>query len=381
MNMAIKTMTSSSTDPSQNNIAEFTVDFNATRAAKGKATAQPGQYIAAGKRIDNAADAAAADAAADKAKAAADAAAAAAAGDKKAKPGELDDLHEEADAAKKKSGLDERFNKLTTARKEAERQRDEATARADALQAQIDAAQAVKDAAAAAKPAPKAEDFKTAEEYADALADFKVEKKLAEKAKADAKAALEAANLQVVNDWNKRVVQARKDIPDYDEVTTDSPVPVTDFLKAQLMESEVGPHILHWLAQHPQRATDINKMANEGNFKGALISFGKLAARIEDDIDAQKNEKDDAVKKDAKAKADAKAAEEASAAAAKAGKAAEIPGMTTTSRAKPPEPISRISGTGENAAVAGAEHLFDANGNFTGTPKQWRALRAAGKIN
>ena len=287
--MAIRTVTTSTTDPTQNNMAEFTAEFNARKAVIGKNDGAPNPNVTIGRRATAGDDSSAAEAAA-AVKAAADKAAAdaaaAAAGDKKgAKPGELDDLHDEADGDKKKKGLDARFSKLTGEREQAKRERDEATARADKLQAQIDAIDAAKQAVADAKPAPVPTDFKTPEEYAEALAEFKVEKKLAEKAKQDAKTALEAANLAVIADFNKRVAEARKELPDYDEVTSTSPVPVHDFVKNLLIESPVGPWVLHWLATHPDRVTNINAMAEKGNLRGASISFGRLEQQIEDDRD------------------------------------------------------------------------------------------------
>ncbi len=381
--MAIKTVTTSTTDPSQNNLAEFTAEFNARKAAASKAGDNPN--ITQGRRATAGDDEAAAAAEAAKAatdKAAADAKAAEAPAKKPSKtdPDAIDDLHEETDGEKKKKGLDERFNKLTSARKEAERQRDEERNRANALQAQLDAAQAVKEAAEAAKPAPKAEDFKTAEEYAEALSEYKVEKKLQEKAKADAKTALEAANQRVIDDWNKRVAVARKEIEDYDAVTAESPVPVHNELRSMLLEHAVGPQILYWLAQHPERANKINAMYEAKNFRGAAISFGQLAQQIEDDLESAKTDKEEETKRTAKEKADKEAADKAAADAAKAGKTVDIPGMTPTAKPKPPEPIKRVTGTGDGASV-GVEGKFDEKGNFTGTPKEWRALRKAGKIN
>ncbi len=71
--MAIKTVTTSTTDPSQNNLAEFTAEFNARKAAASKAGDNPN--ITQGRRTTAGDDEAAA-AAAEAAKAATDKAAA-----------------------------------------------------------------------------------------------------------------------------------------------------------------------------------------------------------------------------------------------------------------------------------------------------------------
>ena len=46
-----------------------------------------------------------------------------------------------------------------------------------------------------------------------------------------------------------------------------------------------------------------------------------------------------------------------------------------TSRSKAPSPISTLTG-----GKAGADILVDTNGEFLGTPSQWKAARLAGKI-
>jgi len=381
--MAIQTVTGDTA-------AQFAAD-HAARIATKAGNPEEDPRITRGRRAGATDDAAVASAAATKAaadKLAADTAAAEKLkGDKKGDADvNLDDLHAEPDAEKKKTGLQKRFSEITAEKKaaeakaaEAERKAIDADARAAALQAQIDAAAKAAKVIADAKPAPtkpKKEDFKTPEEfvtametYAEVAAEYKVEKRLQEKAEADAKAALERANQKVVADWNKRVIEARKEVADYDEVTTDSPVQVTNELQAAIMESDVGPHILYWLAQHPGRAAELRAMT----VLGMQRAFGRLEQQVADDLEGAKTSKAD------KAKADADAADAAKA-AAKKGEAAVVPGMTVTdAKPKAPEPISRVSGTGSTAV--GASGLFDDKGNFTGTPKQWRQLRAEGKIN
>jgi hypothetical protein len=56
----------------------------------------------------------------------------------------------------------------------------------------------------------------------------------------------------------------------------------------------------------------------------------------------------------------------------------ETPKPAPVARQKLPEPVRPVVAAGGGTATA--DHLFDANGEFTGTTTQWKTLRQAGKI-
>ena len=124
--------------------------------------------------------------------------------------------------------------------------------------------------------APKPEDFKTVAEYADALVDYKLAKRVADEAKqrqADEKAAREREFVKRLN-----VVKAKHD--DFVEVVSrlsdsgaDSvPVDVVEYLQ----ESEVGPDLMYHLAKHPDTLDRLRKLSP----RRFIAELGKLEDKL-----------------------------------------------------------------------------------------------------
>ena len=121
-----------------------------------------------------------------------------------------------------------------------------------------------------AKPAPldspKLEDYGTFAEYNEAAIDYRVQKALQEK---DAK----ESQSKILQSWEQKKAEARKDIPDFDEVLADMdpPAPVV------LAVMNASPHtarIAHYLGNHPDEAKEINSMRPEA----AALAIGEIAA-------------------------------------------------------------------------------------------------------
>lgn len=248
---------------------------------------------------------------------------------------------EETDDQQHKKGnpkLQARFSELTRARDEA---RDEA---AREKQARADLERRLQELENKANPKPEVVDedarpdpskFTDAFEYAEKLADWSARQAIKNKEKQEAEAKQNEERNKVVDSWKARQDKFATETPDYRDMIESSDISVPDHIRDAIIESDVGPQLLYHLAVNPEVAEKLNGMKPIN----ALREIGKLETKLE------------------KPKAEEKPAHKVS---------------------KAPEPINPIKGSG--IADTSADGLFDGNGEFTGTPKQWRELRAAGKI-
>lgn len=250
----------------------------------------------------------------------------------------VEETEEQPQEKKGNPKLQARFSELTRARDEA---REEA---AREKQARADLERRLQELENKANPKPQEADedarpdpakFMDAFEYAEKLADWSARQAIKNKEKQDTEAKQNEERNKVVESWKSRQDNFAKETPDYRDMIESSDISVADHIRDAIIESEVGPHLLYHLASNPEVAEKLNGMKPIN----ALREIGKLEAKLE------------------KSKAEEKPAPRVS---------------------KAPEPINPIKGSG--IADTAADGLFDSNGEFTGTPKQWRELRAAGKI-
>lgn len=162
----------------------------------------------------------------------------------------------------------EEFAREMRAEREAERER------ADRAEAAL-AATKSRPADATDPKEPKAEDFKTVGEYTEALAEYKVEKKFAEREARQAQERQEAAARAAQAELNKRIATVVKEIPDYAEVIADSDIDVPPHMAVYIAESPVGPHIGYYLTKHPEDFDRINALSPIR----AIAELGKLEDR------------------------------------------------------------------------------------------------------
>lgn len=172
--------------------------------------------------------------------------------------------------------------------KEAEefaRQRDREAAvekaRADQLQRELEELR--KSGPAQDKPKVKAEgepnpdDFKTFGEYTDALVEYKFNKRERELEAKRAKDQQESESQRLAREFAERQEQARKEIPDYVEVLSESSISVPGHVLEYVKESELGPKLAYHLAKHPDEATRIAKLSPIR----AVAELGKLETKLE----------------------------------------------------------------------------------------------------
>ena len=237
---------------------------------------------------------------------------------------------------KQKDKLNKRFDKVTKRAQDAEAKARELEERLRGYEAgnnQQPIQETVK-----AEGKPQASQFNDAFEYAEALAEWSAENALKQRDAEEANRKAKEAQEQVLKTWNEKIAKAKADLPDFDAMVQSSSITVSDEIRDSILESDVGPQLLYFLASDEDFAQKLTEMP----VVKALREIGKLEARFE-----AKEEKP-----------------------SKAEKKKEI-----VSSSKAPEPIRPLSG-----GKVGNDVLLDTNGEFHGTYAQWKAARQSGKV-
>ncbi|WP_232071716.1 hypothetical protein [Paraburkholderia pallida] len=207
------------------------------------------------------------------------AAAAAPAANEPAKPGEegkkgAETTAQEGQQPKKKPLIEE----LVRTRHE----RNEARTEIEVLRAELAEAREQMQAAQA-MPAPKDPDpkpqraqFVSDDDYQEALTDWKVDQKLAERQRDEQQARINAAQQQLSDNWNRRLEVAKTELTDFDDVVGKSEVDLPNHIYVAVVESDIGPQIAYYLAQNPDEARLLKGMSPTA----ALRMLGKLEDRL-----------------------------------------------------------------------------------------------------
>jgi len=198
------------------------------------------------------------------------------------------DAEAEPKPTQKKSNLQKRFDRLTRRNYELEadlRARDERLAR---IEGRLDA----RDQDTSGKPKhidplarPDAANYKTWDEYNEALIDWKSEQKFLAKAKQAAAQEDKIAVDDAVDAHTARVEEARRAIEDYDEVVTDSQLPVSVAMRDAIVDSDLGPEIMYYLGSNPEEAESIFRLGPLktiraiGAIEAAIIEAGQKPAQ------------------------------------------------------------------------------------------------------
>jgi hypothetical protein len=261
-----------------------------------------------------------------------------------AKTAEEDPTHDVAELPdEKKKGINERFSKLSTAKREAEAAAAEAKEEAKAAKERMATLeQEANDLRAKYEPVkteqdpePRADQFTDLEEYRSALKEWTADDVRRKDAAEAAVKSQKAQHETIIKGWTTRQDAVKVAIPDYAETIAGSDLKVSDQIRDAVIESEIGPEILYHLAKNPDLVTELNAMTPAK----ALIKFGKLEDKLTP----------------------------ASGETKPAAKVVEI--------SKAPAPITPLKG-----ATSVTTNGLDAKGEFHGTAADWRRMREAGKI-
>lgn len=164
------------------------------------------------------------------------------------------------------------------------RQKYEAEARAKMLEERVAAMESRQFAPAPQRQTqdnePTIDKFDNFDEYVAAKAEYiagkKIEATLTEREKRQ-QAEYEAAERRKTADsWSKRVAAATAEMPDFEEVLASSDVPMTPPMQQAIMESDIGPKLAYYLANHPDEAEQIAAMSPIG----AIRTLGRIEERL-----------------------------------------------------------------------------------------------------
>lgn len=241
----------------------------------------------------------------------------------------IEETQEEANSGKRKPKLEQRFSELTSKARAAEERARVAEERLRELESTKSKSE--QSTAKDEETEPESKDYTDAFEYARDLAKWTTAKALKDRDIADQQKQVQKERESVVKQWESRLEAAKAELPDFDEVVeAATDLTVSDPIRDALIESEVGPKLLHHLAANPDVLDAINKLS----IPAQLRAFGKLEAKFEAPV----------IKKE----------------------------VAPVKRA--PEPIFPIR------SKTVSNNKINEKGEFTGTAAEYRALRAAGKI-
>ncbi len=116
------------------------------------------------------------------------------------------------------------------------------------------------------------------------IASKKINETLQERERRSAEERVAAAHYKAVEGWQQRVEQATAELPDFEEVLSSSDVPMSDFMRDAIIDSDLGPKVAYWLANNPDEAKKIASMSPLATVK----AIGRLEERLESQAKAPK---------------------------------------------------------------------------------------------
>jgi hypothetical protein len=247
------------------------------------------------------------------------------------------EIKESDDEKKSKNKLSERMHELTEKAKTEKAKREEI----ERELAEVKAKLKPEPVKISESPKPTREQFPDPHEYAEKLSDWSVQDALRKRDEQDAAARQEAAAALVQDNWQRRVEDIKKEVPDFAEKIAESKVVVTNEVRDMILDSEIGPRILLHFVEHPDEADKIGKMT----IGRAYVALGRLEAKLSEP------------------KAEAKPKEEE---VKKVVKPVEI--------SKAPPPITPLKG------ASSPPDLPMVDGVWKGTHEQYKEARRSGKI-
>lgn len=244
----------------------------------------------------------------------------------------------ETEERKPNPKLERRFSEITkqreAAREEARKEREARESLESRLRELESKANPVSESIPDENAEPMPGQFEDAFDYAKALADWSTKKALRERDKQEADRKRGEEEAQKHKGWADRIAKAKAELPDFDDMVASSDVVVSNEVREAIIESDVGPQVLYYLAENSEFADKLAKMSA----LKALREIGKLEARFE-----------------------------------KAESRQEV--NTVAGKSNAPAPISPL-----RASSSVADIPISAEGQFSGSYAQWKAARKAGKI-
>lgn len=178
-----------------------------------------------------------------------------------------------------KKSAQQRINEITKAKYDAEREA--AYWRGIAEGSRPQTQQVPEPAAREPAAKPNLADFTDYETYIEALTDWKTTQKVTEVVHNQREATVQerqrAEALEVAKGWASKQEDARKSIPDYDEVLGGAETVVAPYVTDAILTSDRGPEVAYHLAKNPALAEKLNKLSPIA----AAREIGRIEAALE----------------------------------------------------------------------------------------------------
>jgi hypothetical protein len=234
--------------------------------------------------------------------------------------------------------LEKRFSELTKHRDEARQEAERERQAREAVEAKLRDLEAKASPQKSDEPDPKPNpaQFNDALEYAEALAEWTTDRRMRERDQAELARKAQEEQSRMRQEFQKRLDVAKQGMPDYEEMIASSDVSVSQPVTDAIIESDVGPQVLYYLAENP----DFTRALAEKSITAQLRAIGRLEAKFEKSEAAKPSVKEPVAK-----------------------------------RSNAPAPINPL-----RAASNASDITLDADRAFHGTYQQWKSARSAGKI-
>jgi hypothetical protein len=234
--------------------------------------------------------------------------------------------------------LEKRFSELTKHRDEARQEAERERQAREAVEAKLRDLEAKASPQKSDEPDPKPNpaQFNDALEYAEALAEWTTDRRMRERDQAELARKAQEEQSRMRQEFQKRLDVAKQGMPDYEEMIASSDVSVSQPVTDAIIESDVGPQVLYYLAENP----DFTRALAEKSITAQLRAIGRLEAKFEKTEAAKPSVKEPVAK-----------------------------------RSNAPAPINPL-----RAASNASDITLDADRAFHGTYQQWKSARSAGKI-
>ena len=193
------------------------------------------------------------------------------------KPEETHGETVETPEEKRKRETRERWDKLTTDRREALDKVAALEAKVAAQEAKLNPPESVPD------KEPDPTQYTDIAKYRDDLKKWE----RAEVLREQKEAATEAEQARIESEWTDRIKHAVTAIPDFQSTVNSTNVAVPDWVRDAIKSSELGPQILYRLAKDQEEAEKINKMTPVA----AVRYIGKLEAALDKNPEEKAEEK------------------------------------------------------------------------------------------
>ncbi len=144
------------------------------------------------------------------------------------------------------------------------------------LEERLAALEGKKPVAAAPKlEVPKREDFKSDQEFDDAMFDYRYKQRRAKEDSENAQKAQQDRMKETFENYQTSVAAFKEEHDDWDEVVGQK-IPIHESVYLTIMELENGPQVTYYLGKHPDTARRLAELSP----LSAVVEVGKLADKL-----------------------------------------------------------------------------------------------------